>query len=48
VSGSTEVHRIETLIVSIGESMVPEGLEWASAEGILDDIKSVGFNFIRM
>jgi hypothetical protein len=28
--------------------MVPEGLEWASAEDILDDIASVGFNYIRM
>jgi len=28
--------------------MVPEGLEWASAEEILDDIASVGFNYIRM
>jgi endoglucanase len=31
-----------------GETMIPEGLEWASAEEILDDIKSVGFNYIRM
>ncbi|KAK6210672.1 hypothetical protein LQW54_006021 [Pestalotiopsis sp. IQ-011] len=31
-----------------GETMVPEGLEWASADDILDDVKSVGFNFIRM
>ncbi|KAK9417595.1 hypothetical protein SUNI508_01352 [Seiridium unicorne] len=31
-----------------GETMVPEGLEWASAEDILDNVKSVGFNFIRM
>jgi hypothetical protein len=28
--------------------MIPEGLEWASAEEILDDIASVGFNYIRM
>jgi endoglucanase len=28
--------------------MVPEGLEWASAEDILEDIASVGFNYIRM
>jgi endoglucanase len=28
--------------------MIPEGLEWASAEDILDDIASVGFNYIRM
>jgi endoglucanase len=28
--------------------MIPEGLEWASAEEILDDIGSVGFNYIRM
>ncbi|KAJ9132242.1 Endoglucanase [Pleurostoma richardsiae] len=31
-----------------GETMVPEGLEWASAEQILSDVASVGFNFIRM
>lgn len=31
-----------------GETMVPEGLEWASAEQILEDVKSVGWNFIRM
>lgn len=31
-----------------GETMVPEGLEWASAEDILDNVASVGFNFIRM
>ncbi|KAF2798690.1 glycoside hydrolase family 5 protein [Melanomma pulvis-pyrius CBS 109.77] len=31
-----------------GETMVPEGLEWASAEEILDEIASVGFNYIRM
>ncbi|KAI0004801.1 glycoside hydrolase family 5 protein [Xylariaceae sp. FL0662B] len=31
-----------------GETMIPEGLEWKSAEAILDDIASVGFNFIRM
>lgn len=31
-----------------GETMVPEGLEWASAEEILDNVASVGFNFIRM
>lgn len=31
-----------------GETMVPEGLEWASAEEILDSVASVGFNFIRM
>ncbi|OAL53625.1 glycoside hydrolase [Pyrenochaeta sp. DS3sAY3a] len=31
-----------------GETMIPEGLEWASAEEILDDIASVGFNYIRM
>lgn len=30
------------------ETMVPEGLEWASAEQILDNVASVGFNFIRM
>ncbi|KAK6442706.1 hypothetical protein LTR95_001065 [Oleoguttula sp. CCFEE 5521] len=31
-----------------GETMVPEGLEWSSVEAILDQIKSVGFNFIRL
>lgn len=31
-----------------GETMVPEGLEWASVEDILDQVKSVGFNFIRL
>ncbi|RYP73663.1 hypothetical protein DL769_004173 [Monosporascus sp. CRB-8-3] len=31
-----------------GETMIPEGLEWKSAEDILDDVVSVGFNYIRM
>ncbi|KAI8933734.1 hypothetical protein NX059_009450 [Plenodomus lindquistii] len=31
-----------------GETMIPEGLEWASAEEILDDIAGVGYNYIRM
>ncbi|GAP85601.2 putative glycoside hydrolase family 5 protein [Rosellinia necatrix] len=31
-----------------GESMIPEGLEWKSAGDILDDVASVGFNYIRM
>lgn len=31
-----------------GETMVPEGLEWASVEDIIDQIKSIGFNFIRL
>ncbi|KAJ8114793.1 hypothetical protein OPT61_g3404 [Boeremia exigua] len=31
-----------------GETMIPEGLEWASVEDILDDIASVGWNYIRM
>jgi hypothetical protein len=31
-----------------GESMIVEGLEWASVEDILTRVKSVGFNFIRM
>jgi endoglucanase len=31
-----------------GETMVPEGLEWASIEDILSQVKSVGFNFIRL
>lgn len=30
------------------ETMIPEGLEWVSAEEILDNVGSVGFNFIRM
>ncbi len=28
--------------------MVPEGLEWQSAEAILDMVAGVGFNVIRM
>lgn len=31
-----------------GETMVPEGLEWASIEDILSRVQSVGFNFIRL
>ncbi|KAI0884535.1 glycoside hydrolase family 5 protein [Annulohypoxylon maeteangense] len=31
-----------------GETMIPEGLEWKSAEDILTDVYGVGFNFIRM
>jgi endoglucanase len=31
-----------------GESMVPEGIEWASIEDILSQVQSVGFNFIRL
>jgi len=31
-----------------GETMVPEGLEWASVDEILEDVVSVGFNFLRM
>lgn len=31
-----------------GETMLPEGLEWASVDDILDDVASVGFNFLRM
>ncbi|CAE7208369.1 hypothetical protein P3342_011069 [Pyrenophora teres f. teres] len=31
-----------------GETMIPEGLEWASADEILSDIAGVGFNYIRM
>ncbi|GKT42658.1 glycosyl hydrolase 5 family protein [Colletotrichum spaethianum] len=31
-----------------GETMVPEGLEWASVDQILDNVESVGFNYIRM
>lgn len=29
------------------ETMIPEGLEWQSAEDILDSVAGVGFNFIR-
>lgn len=28
--------------------MIPEGLEWQSVDEILDDIKGVGWNYIRM
>ena len=31
-----------------GETMIPEGLEWSSVDDILDLVKSVGFNFIRL
>jgi endoglucanase len=31
-----------------GETMVPEGIEWASIEDILSQVESVGFNFIRL
>ncbi|KAI2468415.1 glycoside hydrolase family 5 protein [Annulohypoxylon bovei var. microspora] len=31
-----------------GETMIPEGLEWKSAEDILSEVAYVGFNFIRM
>lgn len=30
------------------ETMIPEGLEFASVEEILDNVASVGFNFVRM
>lgn len=30
------------------ETMIPEGLEWVSAEQIVDNVASVGFNFMRM
>lgn len=39
---------MQELIIHKGETMIPEGLEWASANDILDDIASVGFNYIRM
>jgi hypothetical protein len=44
------VVRIEKLYANVitGETMIPEGLEWASAADILDDITGVGFNYIRM
>ena len=31
-----------------GETMIPEGLEFQSVDEILDDIASVGWNYIRM
>lgn len=31
-----------------GETMIPEGLEWASVDNILDDVADVGWNIIRM
>lgn len=31
-----------------GESMIPEGLEFRSADEILDSLQDIGFNFIRM
>ncbi|KAI1506211.1 glycoside hydrolase superfamily [Biscogniauxia marginata] len=31
-----------------GETMIPEGLEWKSASDILEDVASVGFNYVRM
>ncbi|KAK0624215.1 beta-1,6-galactanase [Immersiella caudata] len=31
-----------------GETMIPEGLEYAAADDILTQVASVGFNFIRM
>jgi endoglucanase len=33
---------------SSGETMVPEGLEWASVEDIMSLVQSVGFNFVRL
>lgn len=30
------------------ETMLPEGIEWSSADEILDSLTDVGFNFIRM
>lgn len=35
-------------MVDTGETMIPEGLEWASAEEILDTIAGVGYNYVRM
>lgn len=43
-----DVFREICLTIELGETMIPEGLEWASAAEILDDIKSVGWNYIRM
>lgn len=37
-----------TLTNMIGETMVPEGLEWQSVEEIVDRIASIGFNFVRL
>jgi hypothetical protein len=31
-----------------GETMIPEGLEFASLDDIMSGIKDVGFNFIRL
>ncbi|KAI1637467.1 glycoside hydrolase superfamily [Biscogniauxia mediterranea] len=31
-----------------GETMIPEGLEWKSASDILEDVASIGFNYVRM
>ncbi|KXJ88434.1 glycoside hydrolase superfamily [Microdochium bolleyi] len=31
-----------------GETMIPEGLEWASVDDILDQVASVGWNYLRM
>lgn len=39
---------MQLLTIKTGETMIPEGLEWASVDEILDDIKSVGWNYIRM
>lgn len=33
---------------SSGETMVPEGLEWQSAEDIVAKLADVGFNFVRL
>ena len=32
----------------LGETMVPEGLEWQSVEEIVDRIASIGFDFVRL
>ena len=42
---ATNTHSIDA---TKGESMIPEGLEWASVESILDMVASVGWNVIRM
>ena len=39
---------IRTSAALIGETMIPEGLEFNSVDEILDKVESVGFNFIRM
>jgi endoglucanase len=37
-----------SLTYFLGETMVPEGLEWQSVDEIVDRIASIGFNFVRL